>query len=125
MVAIALMPMVLAGVVYAYRKKAFLGAVLFGFALSFEIAANHPQITFYLGMIILAYVIAQLVSAIKNKTLPAFIKTSCFVLSATILAAGTNVNRLGPTGNTVNTRCGAVLNYKWLMPKGIRPRWIE
>ena len=33
MVAIALMPMVLAGVVYAYRKKAFLGAVLFGFAL--------------------------------------------------------------------------------------------
>ena len=30
MVAIALMPMVLAGVVYAYRKKAFLGAVLFG-----------------------------------------------------------------------------------------------
>ena len=96
MVAIALMPMVLAGVVYAYRKKAFLGAVLFGFALSFEIAANHPQITFYLGMIILAYVIAQLVSAIKNKTLPAFIKTSCFVLSATILAAGTNVNRLWP-----------------------------
>ena len=83
MVAIALMPMVLAGVVYAYRKKAFLGAVLFGFALSFEIAANHPQITFYLGMIILAYVIAQLVSAIKNKTLPAFIKTSCFVLLAT------------------------------------------
>ena len=96
MVAIALMPMVLAGVVYAYRKKAFLGAVLFGFALSFEIGANHPHISFYLGMIILAYVIAQLVSAIKNKTLPAFIKTSCFVLSATILAAGTNVNRLWP-----------------------------
>lgn len=47
-------------------------------------------------MIILAYVIAQLVSAIKNKTLPAFIKTSCFVLLATILAAGTNVNRLWP-----------------------------
>lgn len=97
MVAIALMPMVLAGVVYAYRKKALLGAVLFGFALSFEITAHHPQITFYLAMIILAYGISQLVNAIKNKTLPSFIKTSCFILLATLLAAGTNVNRLWPT----------------------------
>lgn len=105
-------------------KKHFRGGS-FGFALSFEIAANHPQITFYLGMIILAYVIAQLVSAIKNKTLPAFIKTSCFVLLATILAAGTNVTDFGPTGNTVNTRCGAVLNYKWLLPRESDPGWMN
>ncbi|MFR8081197.1 MAG: hypothetical protein ACLU6Z_05745 [Odoribacter splanchnicus] len=103
-------------------KSIFRGRFFFGFALSFEIAANHPQITFYLGMIILAYVIAQLVSAIKNKTLHAFIKTSCFVLLATILAAGTNVNRLWPNWEYSKYTMRAVLNYKWLMPKGIRPR---
>lgn len=94
MVAIALMPMVLAAMVYAYRKKALLGAVLFGIALSFEINANHPQITYYLAMIVIAYGIARLVIAIRNKTLPDFIKTSCLILLATALGVGTNANRL-------------------------------
>ena len=97
MVAIALMPMVLAAFIYAYQKKALLGAVFFGIALSFEIMANHPQITFYLAMIIIAYGLGQLYLSIKNKTLPKFIKTSCFILVATLLAAGTNVNHLWPT----------------------------
>ncbi|MEG0795107.1 MAG: YfhO family protein [Odoribacter sp.] len=97
MVAIALMPLVLAALIYAYRKKALLGAVLFGFALSFEIMANHPQITFYTGMIAFAYGIAQLVLSLKNKTIARFLKTSCFILVVTLLAAGTNVNHLWPT----------------------------
>lgn len=96
MVAIALMPMVLAAMVYAYRKRALLGAILFGIALSFEIIANHPQVTFYLAMIVIAYGIARLVVAVKNKQLPRFIKTSVFILLATVLGIGSNVNRLWP-----------------------------
>ena len=41
MTAIALMPAVLAALVYAFRKNRWLGAVLFGITLSFEIMANH------------------------------------------------------------------------------------
>ena len=51
MVAIAFMPAVLASLVYSFRKNRWLGAVLFGITLSFEIMANHPQITFYLAFI--------------------------------------------------------------------------
>ena len=58
MVAIAFMPWVLGAVVYAYRKCAFWGALLFAFALSFQIKANHPQITYYLAMIIFGYAIS-------------------------------------------------------------------
>lgn len=97
MVAIALMPMVLASVVYAFRKNKWLGAVFFGITLSFQIMANHPQITYYLAFIILFYGIAQLYKAVKAKTLPVFFKTVSLLVVAVILAAATNVNHLWPT----------------------------
>lgn len=97
MVAIAFMPWVLAAVVYAYRKCAFWGALLFAFALSFQIKANHPQITYYLAMIILGYGIWQLCKAVKEKALPQFFRTSAIVLVAGLLGIATNINHLWPT----------------------------
>lgn len=97
MVAIAFMPAVLASIVYAFRKNRWLGAVLFGIALSFEIMANHPQITFYLAFITLFYGIAQLYTAIKGKAFPAFLKTTVLLVVAAGLAGATNVNHLWPT----------------------------
>lgn len=97
MVAIAFMPWVLAGVVYAYRKCAFWGALFFAFALSFQIKANHPQITYYLAMIIVGYGIWQLCMAIKEKTFPKFLRTSAIVLVAGLLGIATNINHLWPT----------------------------
>ena len=97
MVAIALMPWVIAALVYAYRKKPVLGSVLFAFALSFQIKANHPQITYYLAIIVLGYAIARLVMAIKDKTLPAFFKTSALLLVCGLIGIATNINHLWPT----------------------------
>ena len=97
MVAIAFMPWVLAAVVYAYRKCAFWGALLFAFALSFQIKANHPQITYYLAMIILGYGIWQLCKALQEKAFPKFLRTSAIVLVAGLLGIATNINHLWPT----------------------------
>jgi len=97
MVAIAFMPWVVAAVVYAYNKKALLGSVLFAFALSFQIKANHPQITYYLAMIILALAIAQLYSAIKEGYFKKFISVSAMLLVAGLLGIASNVNHLWPT----------------------------
>lgn len=97
MVAIAFMPMVLASVIFAFSRNRWLGAVFLGISLAFEIMANHPQITFYLAMVILFYGGAQLYLAIKNKTLPSFIKTGVLLFVAAGLAAGANVNHLWPT----------------------------
>ncbi len=97
MVAIAFMPWVLAGVVYAYRKSILWGSTLFAFALSFQIKANHPQITYYLAMIIVGFGIWQLCKAIKEKALPKFIKTSLIVLVAGLVGIATNINHLWPT----------------------------
>lgn len=97
MVAIAFMPWVLAAVVYAYRKCAFWGGILFAFALSFQIKANHPQISYYLAIIILGFAIWQFCAAIKERTLPDFIKKSLVLLVAGLLGIATNTNHLLPT----------------------------
>lgn len=118
MLAIAFMPWVLAGVVYAYRQnkllKALLGALLFALALSFQIKANHPQITYYLAIIIFGFAIAEFCSAIKNKTLPKFIKVSALLLVLGIAGIATNANHLIPTYEYAKytMRGGSVLSDK-------------
>ena len=97
MVAIAFMPWVLAAVVYAYRKKALLGALLFAFALSFQIKANHPQITYYLAIIIAGYAIALLYTSVKDKYFLRFLRTSVYLLIAGAIGIATNINHLWPT----------------------------
>lgn len=97
MVAIAFMPWVIAAVTYAYKKKPLLGALLFALALSFQIKANHPQITYYLAIIVLGYGITQLYMSIKDKYLPKFFKTSIYLLLAGALGIATNINHLWPT----------------------------
>ena len=89
MVAIAFMPWVLAALVYAYRRKAFLGAVLFALALSFQIKANHPQITYYLAFIVFGYAIAELCGAIVAQKRQKAARAGR--LSDSLLTSGTTV----------------------------------
>lgn len=97
MIAIAFMPWVLAAIVYAYRKCPLWGGLFFAFALSFQIKANHPQITYYLAIMIIGYGIWQLCTAIKDKTFPKFIRTSVILLVAGLIGIATNINHLWPT----------------------------
>ena len=110
MVAIAFMPWVLAALVYAYRRKALLGAVFFALALSFQIKANHPQITYYLAFIVFGYAIAELCGAVvaqrkmKAATPPfrvtplgRWLMASVLVLAGGLLGIATNANKLLPT----------------------------
>ncbi len=97
MVAIAFMPWALAAFVFAYRSKALLGSALFAIAIAFQIRANHPQITYYLAIMIIGFAIAQFCGAIRNKTVPGFIKTSAMLLIGGLLGIATNANQLIPT----------------------------
>ena len=96
MVAIAFMPWVLAAVAYSYRKQPLLGAGLFALALSFQVKPNHPQITYYLGMIVLFFVAAECYTAFKEKKLKRFFLTSSLVLAGGLLGLATNINHLLP-----------------------------
>lgn len=92
--AIALMPLVLAGVKLALGKRKIAGALLTGIALSIQLAAGHLQITYYLAMIIGTWMIAEVVAAVREKTIPNLLKSGVFLLVAAMLAVGTNITSL-------------------------------
>lgn len=92
--AIALMPLVLAGIKLTLGKHKIGGALLTGVALSIQLAAGHLQITYYLAMIIGVWMIAEVVTAIREKTIPNLLKTAGFLFIAAILASATNITNL-------------------------------
>lgn len=92
--AIALMPLVLAGVKVSLGKHKLAGALLTGLALSMHLAAGHVQISYYLAMMIGVWLLVELIVAVREKTLPNLLKTGGFLLIAVMLGVGTNITNL-------------------------------
>jgi hypothetical protein len=92
--AIAFIPLVLAGIQITLHKNKWLGAILTGIAVSFELSAGHVQITYYLIFIILAWMVVELVQAVKNKTLPKFIVAGALLAVSAAVGIGTNITGL-------------------------------
>lgn len=93
-VAMAYMAPVIAGIILTYKGKYLWGAVLTAIALALEIRAGHIQITYYLFMIVLIFVIAEFIETIKNKKYPEFFKASGILVCAAILAILTSTTTL-------------------------------
>lgn len=85
-VAMAYMAPVIAGILLTYKGKYLWGAVLTAIALALEIRAGHLQITYYLLLIVVCIVIAELVEAIKEKKYLHFIKASGILAGVAVLA---------------------------------------
>ena len=84
--AMAYMAPVLAGIIMTYKGKYLWGSVLTAIALALEVKANHLQITYYLLLIVIILVIAQLISDIKEKQVGRFFKATACLMVAGILA---------------------------------------
>lgn len=95
--AIAYMAPVMAGIIMTYRGKMWSGLALAALALSMEIYCNHPQITYYLGFLIVFYALGEAFMAIKEKRLPDFIKRSALLGGAAAIALGINITGLWAT----------------------------
>lgn len=117
MQAIAFAPWVIAAMIFTYRSAlgergdggkgragwlpmTVLGSVLFALALSFQIKANHVQITYYLAIIILVYGIATLIWVLAREhrdKLSRFAAASALLVVMGLVGIGTNANKLIPT----------------------------
>ena len=122
MQAIAFMPWVLAALVYTYRKAVdlpfkevrpgespvrdwkewlpgtLLSASLFGLALSFQIKANHQQITYYLAIMVFLYAAAVFIDILarRRNALGRFFTASALLLVLGVAGIATNANKLLP-----------------------------
>ncbi len=94
MIACAWAPLMVGGVWYALRRNMWLGAAITALFASLQIAANHPQISYYFAFIILALWISELVRAARKKLLPRFARATGLLAIAAVLAVGSNVASL-------------------------------
>ncbi len=78
--------------------RTIFGSSLFGLALSMQIKANHPQISYYLAIMIIIYVAVLLVSLLRQKaSLKGFWIASALLLVMGVAGIGTNAIKLLPT----------------------------
>ena len=113
MQAIAFLPWALAAFVFTYRKAfkegkswkdwlpgTLLGAVLFAFAVSFQVKANHQQITYYLALMLVIYALVLFVRLVADKArrglIGRFFAASALLLVMGLAGIATNANKLVP-----------------------------
>ncbi len=90
MQAIAYAPLVIAGLKYLLRKRWLLGINLLAVGASLEIASNHVQITYYLGIIIVLWMLAELYKAITAGEIMTYLKVVGVAGAIAILALAIN-----------------------------------
>ena len=112
MFAFAYAPLLVGGVVYTLRgKRMVLGGLLTALFAALQIGANHPQITYYFALVILAAWINALVVAIREKGVGRFVKATLVLIGSAVLAVGANLSSLYYTAEHQpdTTRGGSVL----------------
>jgi len=92
--AIGYMPLVLAGIIFIFKKRYLLGFIVTSIATALEIKANHPQMTYYLLFAILILGVVELIDAIQKNKTKQFITQSTIIIVAMLLAVGVNSSRL-------------------------------
>ena len=98
--AMAYLPGILAGMIWAYRHhKMWIGFAVFTLFTGLELTARHPQMFYYFLFLALAYGLWEFSQALKAKTLPAFLKTTAFLIVGAGIAVGSNLPYLSNTYN--------------------------
>ena len=92
--AIGYMPLVLSGIILTFRRKYILGFLLLTVAMALELVANHIQMTYYLGLLIVTLGIVYLVDAFKKNEIALFFKALGVMSAAVILAILMNATNL-------------------------------
>ncbi|MDT8416446.1 MAG: YfhO family protein [Lutibacter sp.] len=100
--AIAYMPIVLAGILLVLQRNYLWGFLLTAVAMSLEVKASHPQMTYYLFFAVLILGVFYLIEAFKEKQLPSFFKGIAILIVAVVLAIGTNATSLLATKEYVD-----------------------
>jgi len=86
-----------AGVIQAYRGKYFIGGATVAFFTALQLSANHVQMSYYMGLMLIIYGIFVLVDALRNEGLPQFLYATGAVFIAVLIGVTPNFGNLYST----------------------------
>ncbi|WP_373513116.1 hypothetical protein [Persicitalea sp.] len=92
--ALAYAPGVIAGVLLAFRKNWLVGSAVTALFFGLELYANHIQITYYLGIGVIALVVLESLNYLKAKRIPQLLLVLAGLGLAGLIALGTHTTRL-------------------------------
>jgi hypothetical protein len=95
--AISYMPFVLASIIYVTRGKYFLGFLFTTISLALQFTANHFQMTYYLGFIVISLAVWFVYQSIKSKNINHLLKTASTLLISLLFAILLNASNLMTT----------------------------
>lgn len=93
-VTLAYIPPTIGGIVMAYRGRWLTGSALAGLFAMMQIQSNHVQMTYYFLFVIVAVIICYAIDAVRRKKYARWIKATCFLAVAALLAVCANLPSL-------------------------------
>jgi hypothetical protein len=93
-VATAFAPLVWAGVILCMRERTWLGAALLAVGMALELYGNHLQITYFLAITIVVYVLWESIGFVKAGNTVSLLKTLGIMAIAGAIGASTHASRL-------------------------------
>lgn len=87
-------PLMVAGCYYTLRKNMWTGAVLTALFTSLEIGANHPQISYYFLLVMVAMWLSEAIYSYRQSRVKDFLKRTAVLAAAGVVALGSNLSPL-------------------------------
>ena len=92
--ALTYIPPTIAGLILLYRGRRMAGAAMLSLFAMLQLNANHPQMTYYFGLVMAIIAICYLIDAIRGRRVRAWLVASAIALGCGALAIGANLPSL-------------------------------
>lgn len=92
--AIAYFAPLVAGIILLYQRKYLVGFLMTALFMGLELSANHPQMTYYLFLVMLVYFVVEAIDAFKSKEIKPFVISTGLLVFACLIGVGMNSTRL-------------------------------
>ena len=89
-------PLLISGIILALKDKKLLGLLVFALGMSMNLRADHPQMTYYLGLMLVPLVLIYYYDLIKSKSYKELGLTSLGFILALFLALGAGASKILP-----------------------------
>ena len=91
---IALFAPVILGTILTFRKKYLIGGLAFALGMGLNIYAAHPQMTYYLGLVLGVYVLIEIIHGLKNSEVKHLLTSGGIFLAGLALSLGASASKL-------------------------------